>query len=89
MWGMGFPSLSAGRPRPACRGWEQGPEGRGRRARRLLPDGSVGAKDLVMALSGVLLSLGGDCRCPPGVPGAGKDLETRSIQAACVTAAAS
>lgn len=47
---MGFPSLSAGRRRPACRGWEQVPDGGGCRARRLLSGGSVSAKGLVRAL---------------------------------------
>lgn len=60
---MAFPSLSAGRPRPACRGWEQVPDGCGCRARRLLSGGSVSVKELVRAChaSCVVLVAGRGC----------------------------
>ena len=62
---MGFPSLSAGRPRPACRGWTQGPDGCGRGARRLPSGGSVSGKEQVRTLSCVLLTTGRACGAAP------------------------
>ena len=47
---MAFPSLRAGRRRPACRGWNQGREACIGSARRLLPGGRTSVKRLVRAL---------------------------------------
>lgn len=47
---MGFPSLSAGRRRPACRRWKQGREACVGSARRLLPGGRTSVKRRVRAL---------------------------------------